>query len=505
MKRLNKMPAVTLIVLGFILGGIFFMQFYDGGSPVAHSAPNEEPSTLRGDHPADRPLATLRDFNKAFVEIAKAVNPTVVTVFTEKVYKVRGIRSPFFNSPFEDFFEEFFGRPAPRRQQPEEREYRQQGLGSGVIVSKDGYILTNNHVIDDADTVYVRLMNDKTVPAKIVGADPKTDIAVLKIEEKDLPAIKMGDSDKLEVGEWVLAIGSPMSPNLAHTVTSGIVSAKGRSNVGLADYEDFIQTDAAINPGNSGGALINLDGELVGINTAIATRSGGFQGIGFAVPVNMARHVMESLIKHGTVIRGYLGVYIQEIDENMAKAMKLPGTEGALVSDVAEDSPAAKAGIKQGDVIIEMNGEKVKNTTQLRNQIAATAPDTEIKLKVLRDGREKTIEVKLGRLEPDKITPETEEKLTKLFGFLVKPFTAELAEKYQLDRKLKGVLVTELDRGSNAARAGLREGDLITAINRKPIKSIEDFNKTVENLNKGDAVLFQIVRQNRNFFIAFTL
>ena len=199
MSKLNKLPSIALILIGFVIGSVFFMQFYEGGAPQAISAPSEPLKSLPGDNPADRPLTTLRDFNKAFVEIAKAVNPTVVTVFTEKVYKVQGIRSPFFNSPFEDFFEEFFGRPAPRRQQPEEREYRQQGLGSGVIVSKDGYILTNNHVIDDADTVYVRLMNDKTVPAKIVGADPKTDIAVLKIEEKDLPAIKMGDSDKLEV------------------------------------------------------------------------------------------------------------------------------------------------------------------------------------------------------------------------------------------------------------------------------------------------------------------
>jgi serine protease Do len=348
-------------------------------------------------------------------------------------------------------------------------------------------------------------MDDKTVPAKIVGADPKTDIALLKVEEKNLPAIKMGDSDKLQVGEWVLAIGSPMSPNLAHTVTSGIVSAKGRSNVGLADYEDFIQTDAAINPGNSGGALINLDGELVGINTAIATRSGGFQGIGFAVPVNMAKFVMESLIKHGTVVRGYLGVYIQDIDETMAKAMKLPGTEGALVSDVTEDSPAAKAGIKQGDVILEMNGEKVKSTTQLRNTIAATMPGTEIKLKIWRDGKEKTIEVKLGKLESDKTTPETEEKLESLFGFKVKPFNSELAEKYQIEGKRSGVVVTEVKPGSNAARAGLREGDLIVAINRNKIKSLEDFNKAVEPLKKGDAVLLQIVRQNRNFFIAFDL
>ncbi len=507
MKQQSKLSAIVLILIGVIAGGLFFSQFNQSTQPLVYSAPTPAPSP-DSSNILDQPVFTLRDFNRAFVQIAKKVNPTVVTVFTEKVYKVRGFGgSPFFNSPFEDFFQDFFGqrRPRDRRQQPREQEYRQQGLGSGVIVSTDGYILTNNHVIDDADTIYVRLMDNRTVSAKVIGADPKTDIAVIKIEEKDLPAIKLGDSDKLEVGEWVMAIGSPMSPNLAHTVTSGIVSAKSRSNVGLADYEDFIQTDAAINPGNSGGALINLEGELVGINTAIVTRSGGFQGIGFAVPINLAKYVMNSLIKYGKVERGFLGVYIQDIDENMARAMGLPGTDGALVSQVGEDGPAKEAGIKDGDVILELNGEKIKNSSHLRNQVAATAPGTKVKLKIWRDGKEKTITVKLGILDGGKAERRSTEEVQSLFGFTIATLNSDLAEKYGLERDLEGVVVTSMEPSSPAARAGIREGDVITDVNRKEIKNAKQFSEVAKKLKKGDSVFLRVMRGNRSFFVAFTL
>ena len=315
MHRKNQISALILILIGVVIGGLVFSQFNVSTRPEVAGAPAYVTESLNA---ADRPINTLRDFNHAFIDIAKAVNPTVVTVFTEKVFRVRQTFGfPFFNTPFEQFFD------FPR-QEPREREYRQQGLGSGVIVSEDGYILTNNHVIADADTIQVRMLDNRILPAKVIGTDPKSDIAVLKVEsEKALPAIPFGNSDSLEVGEWVLAIGSPLSADLAHSVTSGIVSAKGRSNVGLAEYEDFVQVDAAINPGNSGGALINLDGKLVGINTAIVSRSGGFQGIGFAVPVNMARRVMESIIEHGTVIRGWLGVYIQDVNEATARWFRM--------------------------------------------------------------------------------------------------------------------------------------------------------------------------------------
>jgi serine protease Do len=323
-----------------------------------------------GEGGADRPITSLRDLNEAFVELAEAVNPAVATVFTERVLRVRPSPGMFFDHPFEDFFGEFFQRP--REPRSRECEYRQQGLGSGVVATDDGFIITNNHVIEGADTINVRLIDGRPMPAEVVGADAKTDIAVIKVDADDLVSIEIGDSDRLRVGEMVLAVGSPLSPNLAHSVTSGIVSAKGRSNVGLADYEDFIQTDAAINPGNSGGALINLDGELVGINTAIASRSGGYQGIGFAVPSNMARRVMESLIEHGTVVRGWLGIYIQDIDEALAAAMDLEGERGALVSDLSEDGPAEKAGVQQGDIIVTLDDEpKELDAAEKRGGVAA--------------------------------------------------------------------------------------------------------------------------------------
>ncbi len=503
MRERTKLSGIVLILIGIIAGALIFSQIHESTQPVVYSTPIAQQDSV---YPADRPLTSLRDFNQAFIDIAKRVNPTVVTVFTEKVYKVRGMGGyPFFNSPFEDFFEQFFGQSPQPRRHPQEEEFKQKGMGSGVIVSKDGYILTNNHVVDDADTINVRLFDGRTLPAKVIGTDPKTDIAVLKVDAKDLPVSKLGDSDKLQVGEWVLAIGSPLSPNLEHTVTSGIVSAKGRSNVGLAEYEDFIQTDAAINPGNSGGALINLDGEVIGINTAIATRTGGFQGIGFAVPINMAKSVMESIIKYGKVVRGWLGVYIQDVNENLAKAMKLKVKEGVLIADVSKDSPADKAGLKDGDVIIKLNGKKVKNSTQLRNDIASTRPGTKVKLTILRDGKEKEITVELGKLEPEKIAAGSQEEIEKLFGFRVAPFTSDLAQQYGLDESLTGVVVTQIKRSSNAFQAGLNVGDLIISVNRKQVKNVEDFRKAVKGLKRGDTVLFKVIRRRNSFFVAFTI
>ena len=387
-------------------------------------------------------------------------------------------------------------------------------------------------MISGADEINVRLLDNKTLPAKVVGADPKTDIAVLKIKASGLTPIQIGDSDKLRVGEMVLAIGSPLSPSLAHTVTSGIVSATGRSNVGLADYEDFIQTDAAINPGNSGGALINVDGQLVGINTAIASQSGGYQGIGFAVPSNMAKQVMESLIKTGKVVRGWLGVYVQNIDDALASAMKLKSNEGALVgadigfggekitisfysdervdfralvADLAKDGPAVKAGVEQGDIIVGLDGKKIKDSTELRNDIAARKPGSKVTLDMLRDGKKKDITVKLETLPTDQVAKDVGDQLEKQFGFTVAPLTSDLASKYQLDSSLGGVVITSVDMGGPAQQAGLREGDLIVEINRSPTKDIEHFNEQVRDLKKGDTVLLRVVRGNRSFYVGFQL
>ncbi len=502
MNRKYQLPGFVLILIGIIAGALIF-------SNIDRSVANQ---VFAYDHSIDtlktaneRPIRTLKDFNKALIDIAKAVNPTVVTVFTKKVYKVhQNLLDPFFNTPFEDFFGDFFGNRG-KRPQPKEKEFVQEGMGSGVIVSSDGYILTNNHVVKGVDKVKVRLIDKRTLDAKVIGTDPKTDIALIKIDAKNLPVAKLGDSDKLQVGEMVLAIGSPLNPNLDHTVTSGIVSAKGRANMGLADYEDFIQTDAAINPGNSGGALINMDGEVVGINSAIATQSGGFQGIGFAVPINLAKNIMEQLKKYGKVTRGYLGVYIQDLTPTMAQAMNLKVSEGAIIADVEKGGPAEKAGIKAGDVVVEFNGRKITGSAHLRYLVASTPPNTKVTLKIIRDGNEKEITVKLGTLKQEEIAKTTKAKLKNLLNFNVVGVNSQTAKKYGIDTNAKGVIVVDLKPYSSAARAGLANGDLIIAMNGKSIKDLDSFNEAVKKLKKGSTVFLRVQRGERKFFVAFTL
>ncbi|RME29173.1 MAG: DegQ family serine endoprotease, partial [Candidatus Zixiibacteriota bacterium] len=430
---------------------------------------------------------------------ANTVKPTVVTVSIEKIITQR-VFNPFAGDPF---FNYFFGPGYP--QQPHEKQFRQQGLGSGVIVSEDGYILTNNHVVQDADSIWVRTYEGHRYRAKVIGTDPKTDIAVLQIDAKGLPHIEIGDSDDLQVGEMVLAIGSPMSENLAYTVTQGIVSAKGRANVGLADYEDYIQTDAAINPGNSGGPLVDLDGKLVGLNAAIVSRSGGFQGIGFAVPVNMAMRVMNSLITTGKVERGWLGVTIQDVNEKIAQAMGLEETRGALVGDVLPDSPADKAGVKSGDLIVAVDGHKIESSGQLRSQIASTAPGTTVVLSVIRDGSPMDIRVKLGELPSDLAQASTPGELEDLLGFSVRTLTSELADQYGIDTRMSGVIVTKIDPESNAYQAGVREGDVITTVNRHRVHSSEQFTSLMRKMKRGDTVLLKINRGGSGFYVAFAL
>jgi len=456
-------------------------------------------------------VGSLRDLNEAMVSIADSVRPSVVTVFTERVHRVQ--RSPFGGNPFggrggslfDQFFREFM-QPGPGG--PPEEEHRRQGLGSGVIVSADGYILTNNHVIAGADQIRVRTLENKTYDAKVIGTDSQTDIAVIKIDAKDLHPVKVGDSDQLRVGEIVLAVGSPMSANLAHTVTQGIVSAKGRSNVGLADYEDFIQTDAAVNPGNSGGALVNLDGELVGINTAIVSRSGGFQGISFAVPINMGTSVQKALIESGRVVRGWLGVLIQDISEDIAKAMSLPSTSGVLVADITEGGPAEKIGLRAGDVILDIDGETVNSGTQLRNRIASTAPGTEVKLRLWRDGKELEIQAKLESLPTEGETVaevDVADQLKDRLGFSVSELSPQVRSRLGLSANTSGVVVAEVERGTAAFQAGVRPEDVIVSVNRRPVTNIASFQELVGNLRKGQSILLQVVRSEGTSFIAFSL
>jgi serine protease Do len=441
---------------------------------------------------------TWQELNSEFTKIVTESRPAVVTVSTDRVLSAR--TSPFAGDPFFDFF---FGR-GNRNSTPQE-QYHQKGLGSGIIVGEDGTILTNYHVIDSADSIYVRTYDGRRYTAKVLGSDPKTDVAVIQISAHDLTAMPTGNSDSLAVGDMVLAIGSPMSENLAYTVTQGIVSATGRSNVGLADYEDFIQTDAAINPGNSGGPLVDLHGRLVGINTAIVSQSGGFQGIGFAVPVNMAMEVMNSLISNGRVVRGWLGVSIQDVDDAIASAMGLDKPVGALVGDVLKDSPAADAGLEPGDVIVAVDDRPVKTAADLRSIVASSPPGTKIDMRVERSKREIEVDVTLGE-QPAELQAGTAEGTTsELLGFRVSNVSSDLAHRYGVDAGESGVFVTSIDQGSSAFQAGVREGDLIHAVNRKSVDNVGDFEDYTNGLKKGDYVLLRVQRSDEEFFIAFRL
>ena len=491
--------GISFIVIGIFIG--YGLTFQSDNNPILKAEPTVK------NYQSQKGLDLL-SFNEAFISVAERANPSVVTVFTERVIKrdSREFRSPFSDrDPFrdffgEDFFDRFFRTPIP------EGELRQHTLGSGVIVRENGYIITNNHVVERADVVKVKLMGDKTYDAEIVGTDPKTDIAVLKIEEKNLPAVPLGDSDKLRVGEWVLAIGSPFGEALAHTVTAGIVSAKGRSNVGLAEYSDFIQTDAAINPGNSGGALINLKGELVGINTAIISGTRGFQGVGLAIPINMAKDIMDQLISKGKVVRGWLGVWIQDIDENTAKVLNLKDQKGIIIADVTKDSPAEKADLKIQDVIKELDRKEVNNTDDLKNRIAATSPGTWVTLNIIRDGKEKDIRVKLGELPSDEqILSSVTEKTEETVGVTVSEITPRIASKFQVDPDEKGVVITNVNPSGVGASADLRVGDIIKKVNRTNIESVKDYDDAVNALKQGDSVLMHITREEGSFLFSFKI
>ena len=460
-----------------------------------------------GSSPSPRMAETIAapPMDQGFVAVAKATTPAVVNISTTRVIKgpSGGPMTPFFEDPF---FRQFFGDEF-NRQLEVPRERREQSLGSGVIVDPDGLIVTNNHVVAKADEIKVLLSDKREFKGKVVGTDPKTDVAVIKINAKDLPTIPWGDSDKLQVGEYVLAIGNPFGLN--QTVTMGIVSAVGRANVGIAEYEDFIQTDAAINPGNSGGALVNVRGELIGINTAIFSQSGGYMGVGFAVPSGMVKSVMDSLVKSGKVVRGWLGVSIQDVSPELAKQFALPEANGAVVTDVLENSPAAKAGLQQGDVIVSFDGKPVENTSILRNHVAQTPIGKKVKLEVIRDKKEKELEVliaeqpkEIARGEEESSGPSDEEVSTALSGIEVRDLNPNLVQRYGLSKSDKGVVITQVEQGSAAMDAGLREGDLIVEINRQAVKSVRDYDRLASKVGKQDTVLLLVNRQGRNSYFA---
>jgi len=497
LKR-NKRQALASKLVAFFL----VLIFIGVGSYPSHAA--IKPFTPQ----QKKDIALLARTAEAFAAIVKRVKPAVVFIQVEKTIKTKP--TPVF--PFPDPFKFFFGQPGfgpfspPGFQFPTQpRQYKEIGQGSGFIISPNGYILTNNHVVAGADKITVKLADGRVFKAKVIGRDPLSDVAVIKINAKNLPTIPLGNSDKLKVGEWVIAIGNPFG--LSQTVTVGVVSAKGRSGIGINDYEDFIQTDAAINPGNSGGPLINIYGQAVGMNTAIYSKSGGFMGIGFAIPINMVKIIKDQLIKYGKVTRGWLGVVIQNVTEDLAQEFGLPEPEGALISQVEKNTPASRAGLKPGDIILYYNGKKIKNIGELRNMVALTKPGTWVKIVVIRNGHEKTFRVKIGELSsanthfvPRGIT----HKLLQELGFNVQNLTPDLAE--QFGYKLgQGVLISQVKAGSPADQAGLRPGDLIMQVNRHRVHNVRQFFKALALSAKTKRFLFMVRSGQFNRFVAISL
>ena len=479
-KKIVKRSIWGLAFLA-LLSGLFFCM----DSHRANSLPKN-----------DR-LTTAKSLGQAFVEVAKKVQPAVVNVTTEKTVTMKPwerFGDDFFKgSPFEDFFKGF-GSP---RERGKEYRQKQRGGGSGVIVDKEGYILTNNHVVEGADKVKVRLNDGREFTATVKGQDSRTDLAVLHIKSKDLPAAVLGDSDKLEVGEWAIAIGSPFG--LEHTVTVGVISAKGRSGLGTGTYEDFIQTDASINPGNSGGPLINIDGEVIGINAMIIQPG---TGIGFAIPVNMAKQILNDLIKQGKVVRPWLGISVQNLTPEMMEYFKMKEKEGVIVGQVYPGTGAEKSGLTSGDIIKTVDDKAIKNVNELVKEIQKKKVGQKIKLSVIRDGKTMTIEVTTSSA-PDKPEPPKEKEGEEKLGARVQELTPQLSLKYQISGVKRGVVVTGVEEGSPANEIGLEEGDVILEINRKKIETLKDFEKAVKDANIDKGILFHLHRKGSSFFLTY--
>lgn len=437
-----------------------------------------------------------------FSQVAEMVSPAVVNISAERTVKTGFDNFEWnFHGPFEDFFRDFFKNFPPA-------ESKTRTLGSGFIISEDGYIVTNHHVIKNATNIVIHLTNKKVYKGKdikIIGSDSRTDVALLKIEaDEKFPYLRLGDSDKIKVGDWVMAVGNPF--NLEGTVTVGVISAKGRSNIPLSegpDFQNFLQTDAAINPGNSGGPLINLRGEVIGINTAITSTSGGGNiGIGFAIPINLAKNIIDELKTKGKVTRGYLGVYLEDITDDMKEAMHLKSVEGVLINEVIEGSPADEAGIKEGDVIIEFEGKKVTDVQSFRIMVASTTPNKTVKIKLIRDGKEIDLKVKIGEME-ESLVSQNKEPIEQELGLQVVDIDSPDIKGYNIPVK-KGVVVTGVEPNSPGADGGIQPGDVIIGIGDRKIENTLDFRRAVKGLKKGKPVIFQIQRGERKRYVALT-
>jgi serine protease Do len=478
--------AATKLTLAstLLFGGIGYMAF-------ATPPPNATST--------DAAAQGLQQSGQAFAAIAKKISPAVVSLKVEKKVGdglAGNLPMDEGGNPFnEEMLKRFFGDRVPdslkQPRQPQSPRHGVMGQGSGFIVSTDGYILTNHHVVGDASKVTVRFHDGRDMSAKVVGSDPQSDVAVIKVEAKNLTTLPLGDSTKTEVGEWVLASGAPFG--LTQTLTAGIVSAVGRNSVGINSYENFIQTDAAINPGNSGGPLVNLRGEAIGINTAIFSKTGGSVGLGFAIPIDMAKQVYDQIVDHGSVVRGYVGVRIQALNQDLADHFGLKNSHGVVIGDVQKGTPGEKAGLKQGDVIVELDGKQIDEAATFRNSVAMKAPGSQVKLTVVRDGQRIPLTVTLEKLPENGVIASNKEvqKSSNEWGFAVQPMTSELAKKfgYSVD---SGVVITEVAPNSPASNAGLEPGMLIQQINRKKVLTTDEFNDAVRQDKDSKSLLLLV-------------
>ncbi len=505
----------NLKVLSFLLILLVGLLVYWGSSnqkkinPQLKLAADKNAQAKKID--VSREVFNLQD---SFANVAEAVKPATVNISIVHLLKMKSPYYDFyFGDPFEEFFQEFFGTPQ-RKSEPKKRQpfYRKmEGTGSGVIIDPKGYVLTNYHVVKGADEIKVTLSDGKSYTGKVIGKDPRTDLAVIKISsKKDFSYASLGDSEKIRIGDWAVAIGSPFG--LEQTVTVGIISAKRQSlNIEGKTFREMIQTDASINRGNSGGPLLNIKGEVIGINTAIYAPTGVFAGIGFAIPINKAKEILDDLIEKGRVVRGWLGIEIKVVDDVMSKQFGLPDKDGALVSGVVEESAAAKGGLERGDVIVEFDGRKIKNPLALQDIVAKTEPGKMVKVIVIRGGKKKGLNMELGEMpsEPGTAVKEPEEKeeeesKAEWLGMEVRLLTAYLAQQFDINEKEEGVVVTYVEMGSKVSEMGIDAGDLIKAINRQKTANLSEFKKVTGKIKLSDGVLFDIIRRGKPLYITYS-
>src|ERR1700723_701992 len=474
--------ATIVVLVALVGGGILALGLRNWSGHEVFGAPNLALTLARSSTPVP-----LGSFDNGFASVLKPALPAVVNIQTSKLVKSKPSQMmPFFNDPM---FKQFFGDQFGQGQSGPQSE-REQSLGSGVIITSDGTIVTNNHLIEGATDIKVDLSDKREFQAKLIGTDPKTDIAVLKIEATGLPTLAIGDSSKLQVGDVIFAIGDPFG--VGETATMGIISATQRGGLGIENYEDFIQTDAPINPGNSGGAMIDLHGDLIGINTAILSGGGGGnQGVGFAIPINMARSVMDQIVGHGKVVRGYLGLYPQDVTPALAKEFGLSKPGGALVSGLKPDAPAARAGLKNGDVILELNGQPIESANDLRLRISQTAPGSSVKLEISRAGKTQNMDVTLAELPPDKAAEQApgESESGGLDGVNVQELTPDAIQELQLAPGTRGVVVESVDPSSAASSVGLQRGDVIQEVNHQPVRNISEYKQALAAAGKQPVLL----------------